>query len=746
MFKSIKVKLLVVVGFLTLLAIMLSAAISYQNNIAQIEKMLGEKAKGIAATAALLLDADRHTKASSNIRYERASSELLHVNEQLKKVKKENQLETDIYTLTILPDNPDQMIFVANSSKSSFSGAVQKTEPHIKKAMQKKIIDQRSMFTTENGEWISGYASIVDKEGKISGVVEVALDTTKGVKKIQNQFFLNILYSSVTALLFCLFIVYLVSIQIAKPLQDLSMQAEKLSDGDLNVKVEPKGKDELFRLGNSFNHMASNLKSSYEKLDDYNKNLEKMVEEKTERINLILNNVSSGFLLVDEDLKIQAGFSKSCLDIFPNSDNLEGSKLASALGLTTKEQDHFDTCYKEIFCDILPEEVTLEQCPKVFSMEDLILELEAGVIRGKSDEIKYLLFNIRDITSLVKAREENRKNESLLNILGKKSFFVEFLETTKELLLSSHQLIASNNENSEKELRMNLHTLKGNAGMQNLYQLASLIHKVEDKSTIEAKDIDSIEQNLKEFLQQNSEILEIEYDQLQSVRLIVDGMQLDHLDKILEVNKLESLKQSLKGWRKSISQVGARQLFAPFKQIVEKTAEKLGKEVNFELKGGDVLLDPEAFKEVNLVLPHLLRNNVDHGIEAPYEREDKNPCGSVVIEISDHNNHWQMRIEDDGKGINTDALKAKAIKEGQISAERLETMPHSEAVRLIFQDGVSTAESVSEISGRGVGMAAVLKAVEDIGGSIEVESEVGKGTRFIITIPKENSLQKPTAA
>ena len=156
-----------------------------------------------------------------------------------------------------------------------------------------------------------------------------------------------------------------------------------------------------------------------------------------------------------------------------------------------------------------------------------------------------------------------------------------------------------------------------------------------------------------------------------------------------------------------------------------------------EIIGEKTELDKTLIEEINDPLVHLIRNSVDHGIESPDEREKagKNPKGKITLTAEHEGNHIIISIIDDGKGIDPDAITKKAISKGIISKEKSEELTKQEIFNLIFAPGFSTAEKVTNVSGRGVGMDVVKTNVTRLRGIIDIDSEIGKGTKIDIKLP-----------
>ncbi|WP_224361642.1 chemotaxis protein CheA [Hyalangium versicolor] len=166
-------------------------------------------------------------------------------------------------------------------------------------------------------------------------------------------------------------------------------------------------------------------------------------------------------------------------------------------------------------------------------------------------------------------------------------------------------------------------------------------------------------------------------------------------------------------------------------------ARKRGREVDLVITGAEIELDRAILDELNDPMMHILRNCIDHGLESPEERAvaGKSPKGKVQVSVRRARDRVVIELEDDGRGMNAEKLKAAALARGAITAEAAARMSDRDAFMLACLPGVSTAKDVSEISGRGVGMDAVKRVVENVGGTLEIDSEKGKGTRFTLRLP-----------
>ncbi len=178
-------------------------------------------------------------------------------------------------------------------------------------------------------------------------------------------------------------------------------------------------------------------------------------------------------------------------------------------------------------------------------------------------------------------------------------------------------------------------------------------------------------------------------------------------------------------------------LWAKLPRVVRDLSRQMGKKVEIEMDGADTELDKTIIEAIKDPLTHIVRNTVDHGIESPEDRPaaGKPEAGILRLKASHEGGLVTIEISDDGAGIDADKLKAKAVRSGQITEEVANQMGDNEALYLIFVPGFSTADKVSAVSGRGVGMDVVKTNIERIGGTVEVRTEIGVGTTFKIKIP-----------
>ncbi|CAI3226759.1 Signal transduction histidine kinase CheA [Desulfovibrio diazotrophicus] len=186
-----------------------------------------------------------------------------------------------------------------------------------------------------------------------------------------------------------------------------------------------------------------------------------------------------------------------------------------------------------------------------------------------------------------------------------------------------------------------------------------------------------------------------------------------------------------------VRMVPVSSVFSRFPRLVRDLSRKSGKEVDLVMEGEETELDKSVVEVIGDPLVHLIRNSVDHGIEPEEERvaAGKPPHGKVTLRAFHKGNSVAIEIEDDGKGIDPAKMREVAVHKGLMSAEEAAQLDDREAIELIFAPGFSSAEKITDISGRGVGMDVVRTNIKNLKGSVSTHSEVGKGTRFTLSLP-----------
>jgi len=255
-----------------------------------------------------------------------------------------------------------------------------------------------------------------------------------------------------------------------------------------------------------------------------------------------------------------------------------------------------------------------------------------------------------------------------------------------------------------------------------------------DKSTvrIDVKRVDDLMNQVGELVLERNRMVQLTSDYQNETNLAVFGEELAKLSKRMNFVTSELQMQVLK-----MRLIPVGNVFKKFPRIVRNLARDLGKQVDLHVHGEETELDRSVVDEISDPLIHLLRNALDHGLETTDERvaAGKPPTGTITLAARHEGNRIIISIKDDGRGIDCDRVAKKALEKGLLTQDQLAGMSRREIYDLLFLPGFSTKEQASDLSGRGVGMDVVRTNIQKLNGIIDIKSELGGGSEFILTLP-----------
>lgn len=520
--------------------------------------------------------------------------------------------------------------------------------------------------------------------------------------------------------------------RITRPVTTLTEAVNTLASGQRNIRVSISSGDELEILGDAFNHMADELKDSYERLEDMNRTLEIKVEERTRELadrnrdmRLVMDNVNQGFLTVSTSGKL-AQERSAIVDNWFGAYQGE-TKFVDYIGkVDAMYAASFGMGYEALIDDFLPRELCIEQMPARLRHDGREFRCSYFAIT-KGEQFDGLLIVINDVTAeLLHARQESERKEilAMFEALTKdRTGFLSFIDEANELLEQVH----TTDVPTQKRV---LHTLKGNAGLMGFSIISSLCHQAENELAERSTAIPTealaplerrwhtLDEALKSFLgDKGRDVLELSAREIEKLELeIRAGAPTEHILDRLASWWLEAAELPLKRL--------ARYAVA--------LAGRVGKgELDVEIEAHGVRLAPKAWAGFWTDLVHIVRNAVDHGLETPTEREQAGKTGRPKLRFSTAviNRKLVVEVEDYGRGVNWEAVKGAALKLGLPAASE------DDLVCALFASGVSTSAEVTTLSGRGVGLSAVRQQVSDLGGHIAIISKPKQGTCFRFTFP-----------
>jgi chemotaxis protein histidine kinase CheA len=403
-----------------------------------------------------------------------------------------------------------------------------------------------------------------------------------------------------------------------------------------------------------------------------------------------------------------------------------------------------------------------------------ILDLNWSAITDDSDTIVRLMLCVRDVTELRKlaaeAGEQKRRLEMIGEILAvSEEKFHHFIESSAGFVNENERIIRQHSQADREaiaELFRNMHTIKGNARTYNLQYLTNIVHETEQRyhdlhhaEADEAWDQDSLMQELarvRAAIESYATINEVSLGRKGAARrdsaeryLMVDIAHIQESLRLIEAAKSDDL-QALQSMRDTVRQnlrvLGTQSVGEALSGVLDSLpslAQELGKEApRVRIADNGYRLRSEASGMLKNVFMHLLRNSVDHGIEAAEARaaQNKPAAGAIGIEVGLDKGAMQITLSDDGRGLALGRIRGMAVEKGWITAEQ--HLSDEEIAELIFRPGFSTAEKITEVSGRGVGMDAVRDFLKREHGSITLHfTDDHKGAAFrqfqtVVSLPE----------
>ena len=464
--------------------------------------------------------------------------------------------------------------------------------------------------------------------------------------------------------------------------------------------------------------VIDDLKAARSKLEDYSKNLEAMVAERTlaltktnALLKTILDSLGQGILVFGEEGLALPVYSQICKKLF--GEEIAGRPIEAVLGFKDDETASFQTWRQAVFAEMLDFEDLTPLAPSRLPLPaptEIALSYNRMVSEGGSTQGVVVVATDRtaEMAAVREAAREKALVRKVVQVARHKEAFRLFVQDALELLV----LLSRGEFASREELERRLHTLKGGAATFALEPLAHLCHDVESS----LKTSDMMSEGFKNELS----------DTAAKMQTCLDS----------ELAELRELLGPLAREERSSGEPALKIYISPFEHSISELATRLGKKVApLEIEGGDLRLPQDRFKPLLLSLVHAFRNAVDHGVETPEERVHAGKPAEASLKFSGRIDDQNVVIEiaDDGRGIDVEKLRAKLREKPSKAA--LAHLDDTALKQLILNGDLSTAEKVTDVSGRGVGLSAIKDEVLKLGGTIVVESELGQGTKFVLRVP-----------
>jgi two-component system chemotaxis sensor kinase CheA len=446
------------------------------------------------------------------------------------------------------------------------------------------------------------------------------------------------------------------------------------------------------------------------------------LDQRTAEMSLVLENVDQALVTIDREGRLSSERSKA-FDAWFGAPRPDDSLWTFFERVDAKQASALKLGFEQLVDGFLPVEVALEQLPSRYLHGGRTFQLKLSPVGGEPWS-RFLVVNT-DVTDELARRAAEAEQADFSRAVQHLALRRRpFLDALVEL----GRLVDELGTASGEALLRVMHTVKGNAAVWGLEQLARAAHVAEEQLLTGETEGPLAAATVREAWGRSRGPLEPLLGDASALEL--PRAEVESLVSLAEANALPAVQQLARTWL-------SEPLAPRFEHLADQAralARRLGRgEVTVKVAAVDVRVEPKLARTLPGLLVHLVRNAIDHGHEAPFERDAllKPPHGSVWLWASAKEDALVVVVRDDGRGVDWRAVADKARARG------LPADSHAHLVEALFTDGLSTRDEATEVSGRGVGLSAVKAGIEALGGFIDVHSERGVGTTFTIRLPHQ---------
>jgi signal transduction histidine kinase/HAMP domain-containing protein len=637
------------------------------------------------------------------------------------------------------------------------------------------------------------FAAPVKSDEQILGCIRYGLSTKAMTRSMieakaagtvsRRQSIFIILFMGIFSIVLGYFIIQKVAAHITRPIGSLVNSSKIIAEGNYDVTVKPESNDEIGDLAGHFETMRATIKK-------YTDHLQDLIDEKMQQVNDILNNIDQGLFTINLDGTVNHEYSARANKILKVSD-VASCTIKDLLRFDAKQEKAFHTWLDLVqkkhteqrwvkLAKLAPvQEIELPAQPNGTMMEYIAIAYQR-IYDKKANLSKIMVLALdetekrhKDMQMAAERLRHENDVKAILSIANTPAEeLTEFTEDTSSRLYELHSEIKVHLDevNFQREnhpgsppyaitkeqidrLYRNFHTIKGNGGSYGFEMLSHFAHLAEDELEKLREPVTErrgmILSGINELLIKMDQTLD---DILAKIKFIF-GKDEEITVRIPEtrINSIVDMSRRLQPVTTDpkvkmllaecvmLSWKPLRTLLRKYQKLALKIARKLHKNINFSITDDNKLYPYDILNDLDEVLIHLLRNCVDHGIEDPENREELGKgIGRIQVSLQCTDSDRTITISDDGRGIETDLLVAKSIEKGVLTKEQAAHLSETDKMMLLFKGGISTSVSISDISGRGIGMQIIYRKItEQLHGTIKIDSVIGKGTAFTITIPNK---------
>ncbi|MDR3590034.1 MAG: ATP-binding protein [Negativicutes bacterium] len=571
---------------------------------------------------------------------------------------------------------------------------------------------------------------------------------------------------SILLLVFYLFLAFDISVR--KGVYRLNSVLEAVAQGDLGARGSVYSKDEMGSLTGSINSMLASLEGMYEevrrshdRLEVWNQELEGKVAERTASLRNLLDHAGQGFLSFGADLKVAGEHSAECEKIFDRKITGE-SVVLLFYPENRSEQVFLEALFEKIFQegDELLRETYFSLLPPELILGSRYIRVGYKMITNPvNPEQREIMLILTDTTLQKELEGQMQEEQNILSMVVRvvthsgdfSAAIRQYLSFCQDGFVHLWQEGGREGDSIEAIFRT-VHTFKGTFSQLGMSHLVTKLHELEavlatirDEGAEASASLEPLkaysEEEMAGWLDEDMTVLQETLGESffhQEDTLVVES------SRLLDIE--EKIQRSLSPGECRLLIPALRRLrYKPLKDLLKNypeyllnMADRYDKLVNpFIIEGDDILVDPITCGDFSQALVHVFRNALAHGLETPDERLEagKEATGNVKCFIREEAQGILVVIADDGRGIDAARVREIAVSKGLYDERTALGQSDAEALLLIFADGFSSSDEVSELAGRGVGLSAVREEIEKLGGSFSVHTVVGKGTEFRFFLP-----------
>ena len=486
---------------------------------------------------------------------------------------------------------------------------------------------------------------------------------------------------------------------------------------------------------------------------------QKNAEELHKTVNNLLVNANQGFMLFGKDLVVKQGCSRESFRILSQT-NIAGKNISELLfSNDDTKKDVFEFGIYSIFnnSDKESQELILGLLPNEHTIGEITFTIKCKIL--DDNELMMILEDVTEKRALEEKIELENKIQKMIVVIATRKY--EFIELKNEFVAFANNIeknigIFDSVEDNFIHITKILHTFKGLFAQEELVNITNAIHNLETMLLLMNKnhelDNDILTETIKKEnllgaldkdLKFISEILGKDFLEADNIITVDENNFKDFEDELSliaqknKISKKEILKLSMEF--SNLNKKSLKHMLSIYPTRVKNIAERLNKDIyDFSIQGDSSIMVQGNYVFFVQSLVHIFRNMIDHGIESPNERVDagKDPIGKIDCRFYQNDDYLiTIEISDDGRGIDTKFIKQKALEKGIFSADELDRMSEEESFKILFENNFSTKDDTDILSGRGVGMHVVKNELDKIGGTFDIQTSIGEGTKFIFELP-----------